>query len=88
MLLKSLRRFGFRFVSQVKQQEYKVLGVQAKETCSHLFKWNKIDKTKKGMGQRDASEHEMSQTDSRSCMIYSRLVFLFLLNFERGEGYV
>lgn len=88
VLLKSLRRFCFRFFSQVKQQEYTVLGVQAKETCSHFFKWNKIDKTKKGMGQRDMSEQEMSQTDSRSCMIYSRLVFLFLLNFERGEGYV
>jgi hypothetical protein len=78
----------FQFFSQVKQQEYKVLGVQAEGTCSHLFRWNKIDETKKRMGKRDTSEQETSQTASRSCMIYSRLVFLFLLNFERGERYV
>lgn len=62
--------------------------MQTEETYTGLFKWNKIGSAKKMMQKGDMSEQRMCQTDSRFCMMYSRLVFLFLVNFERGERYV
>lgn len=84
-VLRERERAGFQIIFPGYTRVQGPQWAKTEETYAGLFKWNKIDEARKATQKGDSSEQRTCQTDSKSCMIYSRLVFLFPLNFEGGE---